>query len=478
MKAAMVFRWIRYCLLIVCVLVLVNPILRSEPVTYFGITFPHGDAAFADRVVDFVVASCVRDAYDDPEEALGPPDAYCDGCEGCGGCDTNAVSLGFRLSVIDNRGYLVLEFVDNVLFDVPGNDLFIYNTNQNPARVEISSDGYSFIFVGETGGYPGAIDISPYVNADDNFRYVRLSDVPADEDHSDCPGPSIDAVGAMGRAEAIITGEAFGSLELLPVGDLAFAFDATPSTYFIILDTSSSMLEVIDGEVKIDAAKDVIVDLLENLPDGAIVGIREFGGCGQSELIAPVGPIQRLLLQTKVRALEPAGATPIAYALEQTQADLMGIGDPQLILLISDGMETCGGDPLQAAQDLIGLGYDLRFHVVGFDISRNVTARDQLIEIAQATGGVYYDAENSEELRKALSLAAPFSYTVYDAQGDVVFAGRLGEEAGPQLPSGVYTIVIDTNPVITLSNVVVEEQHTTTVRVEQVNGGYEAEVDN
>jgi hypothetical protein len=477
MKARLGFRRIGFCLLIVCFVVMVNPGLQSEPATYFGITFPHGDAAFADRVVDYLAASCVRDAFDDPEEALGPPDAYCDGCEGCSGCDTNAVSLGFRLSVIDNRGYLVLEFVDNVLVDVPGNDLFIYNTNQNPARVEISSDGFSFIFVGEIVGYPGAIDIAPYVNADDVFRFVRLSDVPADEDHSNCPGPSIDAVGAMGRAEVVITGEAFGSLELLPVGDLAFAFDRTPSTYLIILDTSSSMLEVIDGEVKIDVAKDVIIDLLENLPDGAVVGVRLFGGCGHSELVAPVGPIQRSSLEADIRAIEPRGATPIAYVLEQTQADLTSITDPQLILLISDGMETCGGDPVQAARDLIGLGYDLKIHVVGFDISRNLTARDQLVEIAQSTGGVYYDADNSDQLRQALNLAAPFSYTVYDLEGNVVSTGRLGE-SGPQLPTGAYTIVIDTNPPITLTNVVVQEQRTTLITVEQSNGGYQAEIGN
>ncbi|MCK5213292.1 MAG: hypothetical protein KAQ74_05150, partial [Dehalococcoidia bacterium] len=208
-----------------------------------------------------------------------------------------------------------------------------------------------------------------------------------------------------------------------------------------------------------------------------IVGIREFGGCGRSQLIAPVGPMQRQLLQTEILALDPAGATPIAYALEQTQADLTNISDPQLVLLISDGMETCGGDPVQAAKDLIGLGYDLKMHIVGFDISRNVSARDQLIEIAQVTGGVYYDAENSEQLRQALSLAAPFSYTVYDLEGNIVFTGRLGE-SGPQLPTGTYTIVIDTTPAITLTNVVVSEQQTTLVTVEQANGGYQAEVDN
>ena len=378
MKARMVLRWVIHWLLIVCLVVLFSPGLRSEPATYFGITFPHGDAAFADRVVDFVVASCVRAAFDDPEEALGPPDAYCEGCDGCDGCDTNAVSLGFRLSVIDNRGYLVLEFVDNVLIDVPGNDLFIYNTNQNPARVEISSDGYSFIFVGEIVGYPGAIDIAPYVNANDTFRYVRLSDVPADEDHSDCPGPSIDAVGAMGRAEVVITGEAFGSLELLPVGDLAFAFESTPGTFLIILDTSSSMLEVIDGQVKIEVAKDVIIDLLNNLSDGTIVGIRTFGGCGISHLIAPIGPIQRGLLQVAVQAIEPAGATPLAYALQQAQEDLASATGSRKILLISDGKENCvppaerATAPLRAAEALIALGYDLSFHVVGFDIGQDL----------------------------------------------------------------------------------------------------------
>ena len=478
MKARIVCSWTRYCLLIVCVLAVVNPGLRSEPATYFGVTFPHGDSAFADRVVDYLVASCVRDAFDDPEEALGPPDSnYDDGCYGCGGCDANAVSLGFRLSVIDNRGYLVLEFVDNVLVDVPGDDLFIYNTNRNPARVEISPDGLSFIFVGETVGYPGAIDIAPYVNANDTFRYVRLSDVPADEDHSNCPGPSIDAVGAMGRAEVVVTGEAFGSLELLPVGDLTFAFDSIPRTFLIILDTSSSMQEVIDGEVKIDIAKTVIIDLLDNLPDSAAVGIRRFGGCEHSELIAPVAPMQRQMLQTEIRAITTGGATPIAYAFEQTQADLTNISDPQLILLVSDGMETCGGDPVQAAKELIGLGYNLSFHIVGFDISGNTRARDQLIEIAQATGGVYYDAASSEELRRALSLAAPFSYTVYDTEGNVVFTGRLGE-AGSQLPTGSYTVVIDTNPPIKLTNVAVQEQQTTMITVEQANGGYQAEVDN
>jgi hypothetical protein len=451
----------------------------TQSTTYEGVVFPHGDRAFADRVVEYVAASCVRDAFDDPEEALGPPDVGGIGCNGCNSCHTNAVSLGYRLSSIDDRGYLVVEFVDNVLMDVVGSDLFVFITNGRPCRVEISADGMRYIFVGEVVGYPAAIDIAPFVAEGERFRFVRLSDVPADEDHSSCPGPSIDAIGAMGTAETVIVGETFGSLELQPIGDLLISLDDTARSILIILDSSSSMAEPIDGQTKIEVAKDVITDLLDNLPEEMNVGVRVFSGCGRSRLVSPIQPLDRAWLTAQVMTIQPGGATPIAYTLEQAKGDFEGIPDTKMILLVSDGMETCHGDPVKAAEDLIRAGYDLRIHVVGFDIAGDNEAREQLKQIAQATGGVYYDARNSEELRRALSLAAPFSYTVYDENGNVVYTGRLGDggEAGPQLAAGVYSVVIDADPPITLTGVLVQDQRTTTITVERANGGYHAEVD-
>jgi len=434
--------------------------LAGEPTTYGGITFPHGDLAFADRVVDYLAASCVRDAYDDPIEALGPPDACGIGCEGCHGCTTNAVALGFRLSEIDDRGYLILEFIDNVLTDIPGDDLFVYITN-------------NFILLGQTIGYPGGIDIAPFVDSGDQFRYVRLSDVPADEDHSACSGPSIDAVGAMGRAE--VTGEALGGLELQPVGELSTAIDWIPASILIVLDASSSMGERIYGEMKIDIAKDVIYDLIDNLPDDMLVGMRTFAGCENSPVIAPIGPLDRDGLKAEIVKIVPRSLTPIAYALQQAKDDFSGITGRKMILLVSDGRETCGGDPVKAAEDLIAAGYDLRIQVVGFDVGQDSATRDQLMEIAAVTGGAYFDASNKEELRRALNLSAPFSYTVYDQRGNAVYTGRLGDD-GPKLPAGIYRVVIDTVPPIVLENVAVSEEETTRITVERTDGAYRAEV--
>ncbi len=493
---------------VVLAVLIVATVLVGQPTTYFGITYPQGDRSFADRVVEYVAASCVRDAFDDPEEALGPPDATpcgCHTCSGrdpsqssqgsdqgnspavaqgsgidqlkaCSGCDTNAVALGFRLSDLDTRGFLTVEFIDNSLVDGPGPDLFIYITNDHPARVEISEDGVNFLFVGQTIGYPGMIDIAPYAGSGDRFRFVRLSDVPADENHSECAGPSIDAIGAMGPAEEIVVGEEYGSLELQPAGELMLSLNRAPDSLLIMLDTSSSMGEPIDDQMKLDVAKTVITDLLDTLPSSMYVGMRSFGGCEHSEVISKiVSEPNHEWFKSQVRAMKPGGATPLAYALDLAKDDFAKAPGTKLILLVSDGIETCGGDPVAAARQLIAAGYDLQIDVVGFTLGDDYKAREQLMEIAKTTNGLYFDANNSAELRAALSVATAFTYTVYNSAGNVVYAGQLGDQ-GPKLPAGTYRVVIGTSPEIVLEQVVISDQQTTTIKIERSDGGYQAAV--
>jgi hypothetical protein len=464
MKARAYAGWAAGGFLLAALVVALAGALSAQSATYGGVSFPIGDLAFADRVAEYISASCVRDAFDDSEEALGPPDAKSDGCQGCGGCDANAVSLGFRLSDLDARGHLVLEFVDNTLLDGPGNDLFVYVTNNKPCRVEISADGSQYISVGVTVGYPGAIDIGPFVTAGTEFRFVRLSDVPSDEDHSSCPGSSIDAVGAMGPEEAIAIGEASGSLVVQPVGQLTLSGGGADEL-LIILDHSSSMAETVEGEVKITIAKEVILDLLDDLGVSSRIGLREFAGCGSSSLLVPVQPLDVAAFSSQVMALTTNGTTPIAYTLEQVKGDFSSTSGTKLVLLVTDGMETCKGDPVRSAEGLLAAGYDLRINVVGFDIGRDSEARDQLMQIAQATGGAFLEASNREELRRALSLSAPFSYSVFDKNETLVYSGRLGEATSPQLPAGVYRVVVNSQPATVVENVVVTGGQTTIVPV-------------
>lgn len=472
-------RWILLSVIAIALIITFTLIAFAQATTYSGVTFPHGDRSFADRVVTYVAASCADGGYDDPRAALGPPDCGGDGCHACQGCDTCAVALGFRLSEIDDRGKLVLEFVEHTLVDVEGDDLFIYITNGKACRVEISANGSHFIPVGTVTGYPGKINISPFVTPGEEFRFVRLSDVPADEDKSPCPGPSIDAVGAMGPLRVVEEiGEASGFLTLQAIGELALRVAQAPQDLLIILDSSSSMGDRFEDSIKMEIAKEVLKEFVTDLPDGIRVGLRVFGGCEYSRLVRPIELLNRATLQAQIQSIETGGKTPIAYTLEQAKGDFANVPGMKLILLVSDGMETCDGDPVASALALIETGYKLQINVVGFDIGEVQGAREQLMEIARATGGIYYDAQSREELRMALRLSDQIIYVIYNQEGAEVATGviggqgELGKEA---LKPGVYRVILDTSPTTEL-NITIEPGQTTQIELALSNGGYSVEV--
>jgi hypothetical protein len=95
-----------------------------------------------------------------------------------------------------------------------------------------------------------------------------------------------------------------------------------------------------------------------------------------------------------VRSLQPVGSTPIALALKTAGMEL----DPQApstMLLISDGVETCQGNPAGEAAALAAR-FNLTFGVVGFDVKAD--ERQSLEAIAKAGKGRYYDARSAQEL--------------------------------------------------------------------------------
>ena len=454
----------------------VGAVALAQPTIYAGVTFPAGDVSFADRVVSYSAASCVRDAFNNPGAVLGAPDCGGPMCVACGGCDTCAVTLGFRLSAIDDRGFLTVEFVDNRIVNVAGDDLFVFITNGHAARVEISVDGSAFTYVGDAKGYPTGIDIDPYAPPGAEFRFVRLSDVPTDENAGPCPGPSVDAVGGMSVVRE--TGVASGTLEILSAGELTVGGQLAKNVMFV-LDTSTSMRETLDGRAKIDVAKEVLVEVLSSLPDGMNVGLRMFGGCGTSRVVVPLGPLVKSTLEAQVASIDTGGATPLAYTLRLVRdEDFENFPDSKVIVLISDGAETCEGvfEPVRVAESFKSAGIDLRVHVVGFAIGGNPQARESLEQIASATGGIYVEAESTEQLRAALLASVTVRYHVYDAQGNEVAKGIAGQAPFPNLPPGTYQVTFDATPAIAPLTVRIEGGGTTTVNVERVDGGYTAEV--
>ncbi len=184
----------------------------------------------------------------------------------------------------------------------------------------------------------------------------------------------------------------------------------------LILDVSGSMAQLTDtGEMRMDAAKRVIREVVTAIPeqDGINVGLRIYGfagdnteagrdvSCQSSELISPISGVNKEQLLGEIESLQPTGWTPLGLSLERAGDDFSpGENITNAAVLITDGLETCGGDPCAAASTLHASDIQLITHVVGFGLIPEEQAT--LSCIAEGGGGKLLEAANASELSSAL----------------------------------------------------------------------------
>ncbi|PTQ55623.1 MAG: D-amino acid dehydrogenase large subunit [Candidatus Carbobacillus altaicus] len=177
----------------------------------------------------------------------------------------------------------------------------------------------------------------------------------------------------------------------------------------VILDASGSMKETIGGKTKLALAKEAMETLVRSLPKEANVALRAFGhrpqptkeaSCRFSELLYPFGSYSADRFAAALGEIEAAGWTPLAYSIERAGEDFrpyQGEGYTNIVVIVSDGAETCGGDPLNAAEALKGSAIQPYFHIIGFDV--DAEGKKQLSALAERVGGIYRDARNLAEIQ-------------------------------------------------------------------------------
>lgn len=199
----------------------------------------------------------------------------------------------------------------------------------------------------------------------------------------------------------------------------------------IILDCSLSMEDEVDGQRKIDVARDVINKVLARIPGDVYVGLRVYGhkrgliggligpdDCEASELLVPINPNNRQRIYNELLKLRPVGMTPICYSIGQSvEHDFIGLSGKKRIILVSDGMENCNGSPCEFAVELVKKNVDVSIDVIGFDLSANPSAMRQLRCAALVTKGKFYTADNPDEFLR--SMQQSFQVTT-DVQGVIL----------------------------------------------------------
>ena len=248
----------------------------------------------------------------------------------------------------------------------------------------------------------------------------------------------------------------------------------------IILDASGSMQASINDTPKIDIAHTSLDSLVQHLPDNTNIALRTYGNrrtadCTDLELVAPMAPLDRAVFMEKVRGVRPQhlARTPIEASIRQAEFDLQSVQSETLLILVSDGDETCDGDPAKAAADLRIANPNVRISVIGFDVG-NAEWQGRLRAIAEQGGGSYFDAADATQLAAALQNAVQITYRVLDTRGHEVFSGPVGSTA-EALPIGEYRIEVGGATPILVEKVQISGKQTT-VELRQRGSGYVAQV--
>jgi len=209
----------------------------------------------------------------------------------------------------------------------------------------------------------------------------------------------------------VLIGLAVGALALAPTPARAQE-EIERTNVVIILDASGSMAGRMNGQVKMDLARNVVRELVDNMPSDMKVGLivygarspREKNDCQDIEVLRTVQPVQTQAVDAALNQLRPRGMTPIGASLIRGAEALKGLPGKSTIVLISDGTETCGADPCQVARDVrASTGIDVKVHSVGLDIGES--ERGTLECVATGGGGTYYPVKDEAQLRTALNTA-------------------------------------------------------------------------
>jgi len=217
------------------------------------------------------------------------------------------------------------------------------------------------------------------------------------------------------------TGFRFGLIALTGffASTLAVAEDTKPSPCsedaMIVFDASGSMsgnqtLGIPNSRARIDEVRSALSQVLPNATKHRKVGLITYGPgpynqCNIKLELKPMAdafkPIMRI-----VNALVPAGKTPLTSAVEQAAEVLDYRNKPGVIVVVTDGEETCGGQPCELAKQLRLVANQLTIHVIAFRYEGySWTGGNSVMDLmcmANENRGLYARANSEEELVEAL----------------------------------------------------------------------------
>lgn len=171
-----------------------------------------------------------------------------------------------------------------------------------------------------------------------------------------------------------------------------------PTRILFVFDASKSMKTKHGNKTRIQGAKELFNSFIDSLSNQKNIqfALRMYGhtvkyppgDCKDSKLIVPFSKNNIGLIKQKVSEAKPTGITPIEHSLTQSANDFPDTKAHNIIILMTDGIEECGGDPCKARQALVEKGIVFKPFIIGIGLS------PEQIKTFECVGN-FYDAEKS-----------------------------------------------------------------------------------
>ncbi len=197
-----------------------------------------------------------------------------------------------------------------------------------------------------------------------------------------------------------------GPLSLTAQNKQADTEESPPTYILFLLDASQSMNESWDGAPMFDVARRLINKTVKDLKDkpNMHLALRVYGSeyhysvnnCKDSKLEVGFGPYSHILIPSRLNDIRPKGITPLSYALQESASDFpTKKGVRNIIIVMTDGRESCEGDPCAVSTVLQKKGIILKPFVIGLGYgSESFTNLDCV--------GIYYEAKTPDEANNAM----------------------------------------------------------------------------
>lgn len=175
-----------------------------------------------------------------------------------------------------------------------------------------------------------------------------------------------------------------------------------------LLDASGSMYATMDKDNRINVAKRILTKLMDSLEraQNVEVALRVYGhnsppakhDCKDTKLEVPFSANNHGTIKKEVAKIVPKGTTLIAYSLQQAAYDFPKEPNVRnVIVLITDGIEECQGDPCAVSEALQESGVILRPFIVG------IGGTDDFRKAFECVGR-YYDANTEADFDNVLNV--------------------------------------------------------------------------